>query len=251
PWLTRRARALAVADPGLGLFGSLTAARAQLRSERRQAAIATVLRRKIEASADATTAEIAVTVFDLDEIARRLAAGADYDGLTRLLAVDLDPARVLAAEAPQEHVPSPTEPAEPAAVRPLPALMPAPVPFAALAAVRRDLGATSGTEPAPANPTGGQRPAVVGQSTTTGREGKPRSPRTPGRRSPNKRAGSGRRSPGRTAEETRALAAQLRTEQPGLTQAELAKLLGISATRLRAVERAAAGPVNGTEVRTT
>ena len=234
PWLTRRARALAVADPGLGLFGSLGAARAQLRSERRQAAITTVLRRKIEASADATTAEIAVTVFDLDEIARRLADGADYDGLTRLLAVDLDPARVLAAEVAQERVPSPAESAEPAAVRPLPALMPAPVPFAALAEIRRGLAESPAAVEAPEPPA-----ASAARSAA-------RSPRTPGRRSPNKRTPNGRRSPGRTAEETRVLAAQLRTEQPGLTQAELAKLLGISATRLRAVERAA-GPVNGSE----
>jgi len=242
PWLTRRARGLALAGTSLGLYGSLNAARAQVRAERRQAAIARVLHRKIEASADATTAEIAVTVFDLDEIAHRLAAGADYDGLTRLLAVDLDPARLLG----EEH----TEPAaagtpdantEPGTVRPLPALMPAPVPFAALADVRRELwGATpTGAEPVAAN---------TAEQTSTSST---RSPRTPGRRSPNKRTGGKRRSPGRSADETRTLAARLRTEHPGVTQAEVAKLLGISATRLRTIERAAAGPVNGVEVRTT
>jgi hypothetical protein len=47
PWLTRRARALAKADPTLGLYESLAAARAAVRRERRQAAIATVLHRKI------------------------------------------------------------------------------------------------------------------------------------------------------------------------------------------------------------
>jgi hypothetical protein len=54
-------------------------------------------------------------------------------------------------------------------------------------------------------------------------------------------------SPGRPAEETRRLAAQYRAEQPGISKTELAKLLGITPTRLRQVETA----VNGTEVPTT
>ncbi|PWR12598.1 hypothetical protein DKT68_02880 [Micromonospora acroterricola] len=100
PWLTRRARSLAKADPGLGLYGSLDAARAQIRAERRQAALSKVLRRKISRALDATTADIALTVYDLDEIARRLAEHADYDGLTALIAADLAPARVLAGNLP-------------------------------------------------------------------------------------------------------------------------------------------------------
>ncbi|MER7894225.1 hypothetical protein ABTX15_30865 [Micromonospora sp. NPDC094482] len=100
PWLTRRARSLAKADPGLGLYGSLDAARAQIRAERRQAALSRVLRRKIGRALDATTADIAVAVYDLDEIARRLAEQADYDGLTALIAADLAPARVLAGNLP-------------------------------------------------------------------------------------------------------------------------------------------------------
>ncbi|GAA4572167.1 hypothetical protein GCM10023176_34480 [Micromonospora coerulea] len=100
PWLTRRARSLAKADPGLGLYGSLDAARAQIRAERRQAALSKVLRRKISRALDATTADIALTVYDLDEIARRLAEQADYDGLTALIAADLAPARVLAGNLP-------------------------------------------------------------------------------------------------------------------------------------------------------
>src|SRR5262249_30275960 len=40
PWLTLRARALAKADPRLGLYDSLATARADIRRERRQAAIA-------------------------------------------------------------------------------------------------------------------------------------------------------------------------------------------------------------------
>ncbi|MEU8299597.1 hypothetical protein AB0C04_20240 [Micromonospora sp. NPDC048909] len=100
PWLTRRARSLAKTDPGLGLYGSLDAARAQIRAERRQAALSRVLRRKISRALDATTADIAVAVYDLDEIARRLAEQADYDGLTELIAADLAPARVLAGNLP-------------------------------------------------------------------------------------------------------------------------------------------------------
>ncbi|NYF59959.1 hypothetical protein [Micromonospora purpureochromogenes] len=100
PWLTRRARSLAKADPGLGLYGSLDAARAQIRAERRQSALSKVLHRKISRALDPTTADIAVAVYDLDEIARRLAEQADYDGLTALIAADLAPARVLAGNLP-------------------------------------------------------------------------------------------------------------------------------------------------------
>ncbi|MFC6019981.1 hypothetical protein ACFP2T_27770 [Plantactinospora solaniradicis] len=46
---------------------------------------------------DPTTADIAVQVYDLDEIAARLAATADYNGLTTLLAADLDPERIITA----------------------------------------------------------------------------------------------------------------------------------------------------------
>ncbi|RKR86103.1 hypothetical protein BDK92_0324 [Micromonospora pisi] len=100
PLLTRRARTLAKAAPALGLYGSLDAARTQVRTERRQAALAKVLRRKIRRALDGTTADIAVAVYDLDEIARRLAERADYDGLTALIAADLSPARVLAGNLP-------------------------------------------------------------------------------------------------------------------------------------------------------
>jgi hypothetical protein len=98
PWYTRRARALAKADPQLGLYDSLAAARAAVRRERRQTAIAKVLHRKIRAAVDPTTADIAVHVYDLEEIATRLADGADYDGLTALVAVDLAPARLAAGK---------------------------------------------------------------------------------------------------------------------------------------------------------
>lgn len=100
PWLTRRARSLAKADPGLGLYDSLDAAHAQTRAERRQAALSKVLHRKIRRALDATTADIALAVYDLDEIARRLGEQADYEGLTALIAADLAPERVLAANLP-------------------------------------------------------------------------------------------------------------------------------------------------------
>jgi hypothetical protein len=95
PWLTRRARNLALVTPHLGLYGSLSAAAETIRDERRRAAIAGILRRQIQASADPVSAEIAVTVFDLDEIARRLAGRANYDALVDLAAVGLDPDRLL------------------------------------------------------------------------------------------------------------------------------------------------------------
>jgi hypothetical protein len=94
PGLTRRARRLALADPTLGLYGSLAAARAEVRAERRHAAIATALHTKLSAAVDKTTAQIATNTFDLEAIARRLADGADYDGLAAILAADLDPARL-------------------------------------------------------------------------------------------------------------------------------------------------------------
>ena len=94
PWLTLRAKNLAKANPGLGLYDSIVAARSEVRRERRTSAIAKVLHRKIRAAVDPTTADIAVAVYDLDEIAVRLANGADYDGLTAIIAADLAPARL-------------------------------------------------------------------------------------------------------------------------------------------------------------
>jgi hypothetical protein len=100
PLITRRARSMAKADPRLGLYDSLAAARVRLRRERRDAAIAKVLHRKIRAAVDPATADIAVRIYDLDEIAARLAEGADYDGLTALIAADLTPARIATAPDP-------------------------------------------------------------------------------------------------------------------------------------------------------
>ncbi|WBB48447.1 hypothetical protein O3597_25755 [Verrucosispora sp. WMMA2044] len=94
PLITHRARNMAKADPRLGLYGSLHAAREELRLARRDAAVAKVLHRKIRSAVDPATAAIAVHVYNLDEIAARLADIADYDGLTTLIAADLTPARI-------------------------------------------------------------------------------------------------------------------------------------------------------------
>ncbi|MEU6022587.1 hypothetical protein [Micromonospora sp. NPDC047134] len=97
PLLTTRARAIAKAG-GLDLYESLDAARTVTARRRRDAAIATVLHRRIRAAVDPSIADIAVRVYDLDEIAARLAATADYHGLTTLLAADLAPERIVTAQ---------------------------------------------------------------------------------------------------------------------------------------------------------
>ena len=62
-----------------------------------------MLHRKIRAAVDPLTADIALAVYDLDEIADRLADRADYDTLTALISADLAPARLaLPAPAPPE-----------------------------------------------------------------------------------------------------------------------------------------------------
>lgn len=119
PGLTRRARALALEHPSLGLYGSLDAARTAERTQRRQAAIAALLRRKLAAGRDRLAGEIAVTVYDLDVIAARLASSADYDGLTALLAVELAPERLAEPTTPvdTDDDTEPTEPVESRASR--------------------------------------------------------------------------------------------------------------------------------------
>ncbi|SCF42739.1 hypothetical protein GA0070216_115116 [Micromonospora matsumotoense] len=98
PALTLRARTIAKTD-GLDLYESLKEARTAITREHRNTAIARLLHRKIRTNLDATTADIAVRVYDLDEIATRLTNTADYHGLTTLLATDLTPERIIAANA--------------------------------------------------------------------------------------------------------------------------------------------------------
>lgn len=94
PVITREARALAIETPALGLHGSINEALAARKLTARRASIAKLLHRKIRESVDGTSADIATAVYDMDEVAERLAAGADYDGLTALIARDLTPARI-------------------------------------------------------------------------------------------------------------------------------------------------------------
>src|SRR5262249_17798292 len=75
-------------------------------------------------------------------------------------------------------------------------------------------------------------------------------PERPTKPAPRTRGGKPKRRP---IPETRELAANLGTKFPEITQAELARQLGISATRLRQVERAEASaershPINGNAV---
>jgi hypothetical protein len=105
PWLTVRAKAMAKADPSLGLYDSIAAARAEVKKERRQSAIAKVLHRKIRNAVDPRTADIAIAVYDLDEIAGRLAERADYDGLTAIIAADLAPHKLAPNGVMEEHRP--------------------------------------------------------------------------------------------------------------------------------------------------
>jgi hypothetical protein len=94
PGLTRRARSMAKADPSLGLYGSLDAAREAIQREARNAALTKALRRRVADAADPTLAEIAVHTYDLDQIAERLRDGADYDGVTSILAGELAAERI-------------------------------------------------------------------------------------------------------------------------------------------------------------
>jgi hypothetical protein len=116
PWLTARARRLAVANaevrlierltsreqdgldqpttPLLGRAASLAAARAEIAEERRLAAIGKALERRIAAGVDPTMATIAVNTWDLSKVAAGIAKGADYPALTELLAAELTPARI-------------------------------------------------------------------------------------------------------------------------------------------------------------
>jgi hypothetical protein len=130
PWLTQRAKSLAKANARLDLYESLAAARAEVRRERRQAAISKVLHRKIRSAVDPTTADIALAVYDLDEIATRLADNADYAGLTSLIAADLAPERLAVPPASRGRRGRSAIQATPlpAQLTPAPELAPAPEP---------------------------------------------------------------------------------------------------------------------------
>jgi hypothetical protein len=113
PLITWEARALAVEHSELGLHGSIAEAYAARRREQRHAAIAELLRRKLAQGKDELNARLAIATYDLDEIAARLAAGADYDGLTTLLAADLTAAVVAGVPDTAVDMPTDTEPVAP------------------------------------------------------------------------------------------------------------------------------------------
>lgn len=136
-WITRRARALALARaearlqdktlPPIGRVASLAAAADQVRAERRLAAIEDALRARIAAGVDKTMAQIAVNTYDMGRVAAGIAAAADYPALTRIITAELVPARLVkldddqaatdaAAAAITEHVTQLTGPARPAVV---------------------------------------------------------------------------------------------------------------------------------------
>lgn len=125
PGITRRARRLAAATaevraaelaatgecstPRLGMLASLAAAAAEVRADRRHAAIASALRSRIKAAAGSTMAEIAVHTYDLGRVAAELAGSADYAGLTGILAAELTAERIGGHATGRQAV---TEPAE-------------------------------------------------------------------------------------------------------------------------------------------
>jgi hypothetical protein len=94
PLLTARARELALATPELGKIGSVMAAQAAMRADRRTRAIEKSLRTRIANHVDPTMAKIATNTFNMNEVATRLRDGADYDGLSALLAAELLPSRL-------------------------------------------------------------------------------------------------------------------------------------------------------------
>ncbi|WP_431935755.1 hypothetical protein [Micromonospora sp. RP3T] len=116
PWLTARARRLAVANaetrlveritsteqhgdgapttPLLGRAASLAQAAADIAAERRLAGISKTLRRRVATGVDPTMAKVAVHSWDLSKVAAGIAEHADYPALTGLLAAELTPARI-------------------------------------------------------------------------------------------------------------------------------------------------------------
>lgn len=93
--VTKRAKALAAADPMLGLYGSLAAAEAAIATEARRAEIAGLLRRKALAdfNGDKLRASLYVAQYDLDRIAAELCERADHAAAVADIATDLDAGR--------------------------------------------------------------------------------------------------------------------------------------------------------------
>jgi hypothetical protein len=89
PRITAGARARALADPTLGLLGSLAAERDAERVAARRRAIGEVLGQAIRAKAGPLHGRIATLVYDTDRIATELMRRADYGLLTDLVGQEL------------------------------------------------------------------------------------------------------------------------------------------------------------------
>jgi hypothetical protein len=110
PLLTSRAKSLAKADFRLGLYESIEAARAAVRAERRNKAIASIMRRRVRVHAPNPEAgELAVNSYEMDQVAAAIVAQANYAALAAVVASDLDPTRLLG----EEQLALPSAPAAP------------------------------------------------------------------------------------------------------------------------------------------
>jgi hypothetical protein len=110
PRLTLLARRLAKGDPGLGLYGSRCGPKTRSVANTSNTPSRPFSATKIRTTVDRDTAEIVIAVYDLDQIAARPAANADYDTLTTMISDDLTPARLIrraadgrAADAPEPY----------------------------------------------------------------------------------------------------------------------------------------------------
>lgn len=124
PRLTWRARLLAATCPEMGVRESLAAATDELNTAARHAAIEKALRRKLSASLDGISADIAMVSYDLRRVAAGLAASVDYPKLTGILAADIAADRIAAGRKPKQGTGS-----GPAAVRVDDADKPQPAPI--------------------------------------------------------------------------------------------------------------------------
>jgi hypothetical protein len=94
PWVTRRARLLAMEDPDLGVLPSLRAAAEEIRAEKRNKAIAHALKKRIKVAVGPESAKIAVLTVDLKKVAAGIARQADYPRLIDLITADLTPEKL-------------------------------------------------------------------------------------------------------------------------------------------------------------
>ncbi|MEU6858555.1 hypothetical protein AB0B28_06755 [Glycomyces sp. NPDC046736] len=116
--VTKRAKALAAADPALGLYGSLAAAADAIAAEARRVEIAGLLRRKALADfgGDKLRASLYVAQYDLDRIAAELCAAADHTAAVTDIATDLHNGRTTTA-APVAETPTPVRASKPRQAR--------------------------------------------------------------------------------------------------------------------------------------